>query len=64
MTDIHWNPAHRLPTPGIPLKLKLATGDIIDGIRPSYIQSYGLKDLGYKDSSGGSVQSVEFWAIA
>lgn len=59
-----WFPVRRLPTPQIPLKLKLDTGEIIDGVRPSYIASYGESDLGYRDSADNILFNVVSWAIA
>ena len=59
-----WFPFRRLPTPQIPLKLKLDTGEIIDGVRPSYIASYGESDLGYRDSADNILLNVVSWAIA
>ena len=63
-TERVWFPVRRSPTPQIPLKLKLDTGEIIDGVRPSYIASYGESDLGYRDSADNILLNVVSWAIA
>ena len=59
-----WHPARRLPTPRIHLKLRLDTGEIVEGWRPSYIASYGEHDLGYRDSSDNILLNVVEWSIA
>ena len=59
-----WHPVRRLPTPRIPLKLRLDTGEVIEGWRPSYIASYGEHDLGYRDSADNILLNVVEWAIA
>lgn len=58
-----WHPARHLPTPRIPLKVRLDSGEIIDAMRPGYIVKYDLDDLGYRDKEGNRVDPVE-WAIA
>jgi hypothetical protein len=64
LNDPTWNLVRRLPTPGIPLKLRLDTGEIIDGVRPSYIASYKDDDLGYRTADGVKILNVVEWSIA
>jgi hypothetical protein len=64
LNDPTWNLVRRLPTPGIPLKLRLDTGEIIDGVRPSYIASYKEDDLGYRTADGVKILNVVEWSIA
>jgi hypothetical protein len=64
LDDPTWNLVRRLPTPGIPLKLRLDTGEIIDGVRPSYIASYKDDDLGYRTADGVKILNVVEWSIA
>ena len=59
-----WHPARRLPTPRIPLTLRLDTGEIIEGWRPSYIASYGEHDLGYRTADDEVLLNVTEWSIA
>jgi len=62
MSD-HWNNALNLPSPGIPLKLRLFNGDVINGIRPSYIENRNVDDLGYRDEQDRPVLNVKEWSI-
>lgn len=59
-----WHPARRLPTPRIQLKLRLDTGEIVEGWRPSYIASYGEDDLGYRTANDEVLLNVTEWCIA
>lgn len=59
----NWIDVRQLPSPGIPLKLKLSTGEIIDGVRPSYIESRENDDLGYRNCEDDIVLNVVKWAI-
>jgi len=59
-----WHPARRLPTPRIHLKLRLDTGEIVEGWRPSYIASYGEHDLGYRTADDEVLLNVTEWSIA
>jgi hypothetical protein len=59
-----WHPARRLPTPMIHLKLRLDTGEIVEGWRPSYIASYGEYDLGYRTANDDVLLNVVEWSIA
>jgi len=59
-----WHPARRLPTPRIHLKLRLDTGEIVEGWRPSYIASYGEDDLGYRTANDEVLLNVVEWSIA
>ena len=61
---VTWHPVQRLPTPMIPLRLRLESGEVITGSRPSYIASYSEHDLGYRDSSGQTLFNVVEWTIA
>ena len=59
----HWNKALYLPSPGIPLLLKLEDGSVIEGVRPLHIVSRKEGDLGYRDSSDMPVLNVIQWSI-
>jgi hypothetical protein len=59
-----WHPARRLPTPRIHLKLRLDTGEIVEGWRPSYIASCGEDDLGYRTANDEVLLNVVEWSIA
>lgn len=61
--DRLFHPVNRLPTPGVPLRIKLDTGEVIDGIRPRYISSYHENDLGYETIDGEKILNAEYWAI-
>jgi hypothetical protein len=52
-----------LPTPGIPLLVKLDDGSIVDAIRPSYITDRRQSDLGYRTPNGDVLSNVVEWAI-
>lgn len=56
MTDIKWNPPTQLPTPNIPLLLKLTNNYTLKGIRPNYIASRNEGDLGYRLQSDITVK--------
>lgn len=62
--EMVWHPARRLPTPRIHLKLRLDTGEIVEGWRPSYIASYGEHDLGYRTANDDVLLNVVEWSIA
>lgn len=53
----HWNRASHLPTPSIPLKVKLADGTIVDSVRPRYVSSYTV-DPEFKDADGEPIKVV------
>lgn len=59
-----WNKPTILPTVGAPLRLKMACGRVVEGMRPSYVHSATGDDPGYVNRSGKliSVQSIEGWA--
>lgn len=64
MDDIRiYHPATTLPTPGVPLKIKLSTGEVIDGVRPRYISSRSDNDLGYETHGGEKILNPREWAI-
>lgn len=63
MTDYLFHPADRLPTPGIPLLVRLDDGSVIEAIRPSYIADRRQSDLGYRTTDGGVLLNVTQWAI-
>lgn len=64
MDDIRiYHPATTLPTPGVPLKIKLDTGEVIDGVRPLYISSRSDDDLGYETLEGEKILRPCAWAI-
>ena len=58
-----FHPASKLPTPGIPLIMRLDNGEEIKGVRPKYISSYNDDDKGYVDNKGHAVLNVTEWAI-
>ena len=58
-----FHPASQLPTPGIPLIMRLDTGEEVQGIRPKYIGSYSDDDKGYVDTKGKPILNVTEWAI-
>jgi len=55
----HWN--HHLPTPAVPLTILLETGEVIKGIRPTYIESREQDDQGYRTHNGKIIHNVEGW---
>ncbi|MDC0600091.1 hypothetical protein OAO65_02155 [Flavobacteriales bacterium] len=59
----HWNPAAHLPTPNIPLIVKLSNGEQVDAVRPKYVTSRVAGDLGYRDTNGNVLMNVKEWAI-
>jgi hypothetical protein len=59
----HWNSASILPSPRIPLILKLENGNVIKGARPSYISSRDQGDLGYRDLENNPIFSVVSWQV-
>jgi hypothetical protein len=59
MDQQHWN--HHLATPTIPLTIMLETGDIIKGIRPTYIKSREQGDQGYRTLEGKIINNVKGW---
>lgn len=59
-----WHPAKKLPTPRMPLRIKLDDGQVVDGIRPGYIAKYDMNDLGYRDLDGKVLMNVAEWSIA
>ncbi len=61
--SVAWHPAKKLPTPRIPLRMRLDDGSIVEGIRPSYIVKYSTDDLGYRDSFGDALMNVVEWSI-
>ena len=58
-----WHHYRRLPTPGIPLKLRLSDGTEVDGVRPSYVESRDDDDLGYTTVDGQKAKGVLEWSI-
>lgn len=58
-----WHPARNLPTPGMKLRVRKSTGEVVDGIRPSYISSYDAPDLGYETLDGEKINDPVEWAI-
>ncbi|MGB0467728.1 MAG: hypothetical protein ACPGF7_09410 [Pontibacterium sp.] len=40
--------------------MKLLTGEIIDAIRPGYVEKYDSNDLGYRTRDGENALSVTF----
>jgi len=60
----HWNTAAHLPTPNIPLIIKLSDGTQVSGIRPKYVSSREQGDLGYRDMDGNVLMNVIEWTIA
>ncbi len=63
MDNYLFHPASRLPTPGIPLLVRLDDGSVIDAIRPGYIADRQRLDLGYRTMEGGVLLNVTEWAI-
>jgi len=59
----HWNPAAHLPTPNIPLIVRLSNGDQVNAVRPKYVTSREAGDLGYRDSDGNVLMNVKEWSI-
>lgn len=57
-----WHHSRKLPSPGVPLLMRLSDDQVIEGVRPSYIANYDMNDLGYKDNTGCRVDPVE-WSI-
>lgn len=55
----HWN--HHLATPTVPLVIMLETGEIIKGIRPTYINSREQGDQGYRTLDGNIINNVKGW---
>ena len=63
MDNYIFHPVNRLPTPGIPLLVRLDDGSVIEAIRPSYIVDRRQSDLGYRSMEGGVLLNVTEWAI-
>lgn len=62
---VTWFKPTTLPTPGVPLLLKLNDGEVIEGIRPNYISSRTDQDQGYRDLKGNRLDKfIMEWAIA
>lgn len=59
MKNKHWN--HHLPTPQIPLTIQLENGEVIKGIRPTYIKSREQGDQGYRTLDGKIINNVRGW---
>ena len=59
----HMNPVEHLPTPNIPLILKLSDGTEVEGMRPKYVVSRQEGDLGYRDVDGKTLMNVISWSI-
>jgi len=59
MVEYQWNEASLFPTPGIPLKVKLDNGEIVDAIRPRYVDSYTV-DPEYQTVDGVPIVVVEW----
>lgn len=58
-----WHPASNLPTPGIPLVVRLDDGTEVDAIRPYYVASYSA-DPDYRTySTGNRLKNVREWSI-
>lgn len=59
-----WNKPAILPTVGAPLRLKMQCGRIVEGMRPSYVQSATGDDPGYvrRDGKAIDVRSIQGWA--
>lgn len=57
-----WHRSQKLPSPGVPLLMRLSDGTLIEGTRPRYIANYKEKDLGYRDSHDNRVDPEE-WSI-
>jgi hypothetical protein len=55
----HWN--HHLATPAVPLVIQLETGEVIRGIRPTYIESREQGDQGYRTHDGKIISNVKGW---
>ena len=63
MIDYLFHPADHLPTPTIPLLVRLDDGQVIEAIRPGYIADRRHSDLGYRTMDGGVLLNVTEWAI-
>ena len=61
--DLLWHDVTRLPTPGIPLRLRLDDESELNGIRPNYVDSYNAQFKGYHDMKGNQLHNVKLWAI-
>lgn len=61
--NVHWNTAAHLPTPNIPLIIKLSDGTEVIGTRPAYVVSRQEGDLGYRDVDGKTLMNVLSWSI-
>ena len=55
----HWN--HHLPTPKVPLKVQLESGEVMKAIRPNYISDRNADDQGYRDEYGEVIYDVKGW---
>lgn len=58
-----FHPVDHLPTPGIPLLVRLDDGQVIEAIRPGYIVDRRQSDLGYRTMDGLVLLNVTQWAI-
>lgn len=58
-----FHPVDHLPTPTIPLLVRLDDGQVIEAIRPGYIVDRRQLDLGYRTMDGGVLLNVTEWAI-
>lgn len=66
-----WHPVRVLPSPGVPLCIKLRDGRVVDGVRPKYITNYEASNLGYHTADGwelttdtGTPDDAIEWSIA
>jgi len=55
----HWN--HHLPTPKTRLLILLENGEVVRGIRPSYISDRKNADQGYRTHEGAVINNVNGW---
>lgn len=57
-----WHNVTRLPTPGIPLMVRLLDDTILEAIRPDYVKSY-TSDPNYRDVHDNLISNVVAWSI-
>lgn len=59
-----WHDIRQLPTPGIPLMVRIRDGREVEAVRPGYVESRDAEDLGYRTVTGEPVGAdAVSWSI-